>query len=347
MVCHPLDGGMQSRRGSGTQGGFTLLELLAVMGLMAVVMGLATSALTRNSRGSRLETAQRLVRAALLEARNAARGEGGLARVQFHAGPPAKVTLQRGRDAGTWHFDEAVGGRVLGGGNNFAMLRGASLTPDGTIRGGVLLAPGKTVECPKLSVYEPMAGFSISMDVLLEGDQQGGTVMSYGPGLTFEITSDLGLSTTLDFAGEAKPVTVATPPGMLAPGRWARIELSYDGIEVLLRAFGVVEARKRIVSDVTQQTGLQLEQPGADAALLFGSKTFAGVIDEVRYRTLEDGEVFELDTDVVLDIKEPLELRFDADGRLDSRLHVESVQIPLVYEEERDLIRVDLSGVVR
>lgn len=327
-------------------GGFTLIELLLVMLLISLLTGLTVSSLARVAQSSKLDQAWRLVRQSLGDARVSAREASALARVLVVPGSPAQIVVRRGQDAGSWHFDEGQGSRALGGRNLHAQLRGASFSEEGTVRGGVAIGGG-VVECGVSPLYDPVDGFAVALDIRPDEDLGAAGLASFGKTFVLELTEDGGLSATLDLEDEQDPVTVKTPPGLIARQRWARVELAYDGVEVFLRAHGVLEARKKIVSTTTQKSGVRLAAPREDDRLRFGSKTFKGSMDEIVYRTLEEAEVIELDPDVEVGVQAPLEVRFDGDGRLDPRVHEALVRIPLACEGETKEVTVDLAGVVR
>ena len=59
---------VSGRRDSSGRGGFTLMELLTVMALIAIVFGLAVGSLARSGKAGALEGAARLARSHLLRA---------------------------------------------------------------------------------------------------------------------------------------------------------------------------------------------------------------------------------------------------------------------------------------
>jgi prepilin-type N-terminal cleavage/methylation domain-containing protein len=338
------------RRQDGTEAGFTVLELLAVMAVLSIIMGLSVASLNRMGKGPALEVAERQVRMALMRVRTASREQAALGDVLFVPGDAPSIRISQTRDAGSWHFDEDKS-RQLGGRNNFAVIKGGAIEEGGTVRRCVTVGAGDTVVCDTVAGYDPVRGFDISLDVRMESDARGGVVCAFGDTFSLELSDVGGASATLTLEGSSEATTLASEKELLVPGTWCRLRLTFDGFEVHLYVHGVLEASKSVVSE-NEPGPRRVESPDKQARLTFGSKTFSGSLDEISYRTVEDEEIHLLaDGHEGLDfaLQSPLRVRFDAQGRLDPRLHQEEVLVKVLQVESgiTRQVSVDLTGVIR
>lgn len=336
------------RRGTGCAG-LTILELMMVMAIASMLMGISIASFSRVGRGPAIDIAEREVRHAMARARMSARQQSALCRVVFVNEPAPGIRLTIARDAGSWHFNDIAGSRVLGGRNQTAVVSGAKIVPGGTVRSCVEFAGGGEVVCDPAPGYDPSLGFDLSLDVRPDDDLSGGPLASMGDVFTLELGSDGGIEARLDVAGlPGDRSTLKTPPALLAPGVWARVGLTFDGYEMLIAVHGVIEARRSLV-DAQLPGPVRLQAADARDRLRFGGKGFRGALDEILYRTAEEEDFAPLaqGRGVVFDHGEPRFLRFDSEGRLDSRVHGEPVEVAVKDEEARRVVSVDLSGVIR
>ena len=317
--------------------GFTLVELLVVCGLLAVVLGLSVGALARVGQSTAVRGGERILRAALTRARRSAMEQGTLSRVLVDPGDgerPVTVTLAVADEVVTLHFEAAEANGLLMGRNQYARLSGGELVDGGTLGRCVQLSGG-AVSCGRDAGLDPSSGFLLEMDVF--PDELEGQAFAFGDGIVLELAPDGSLTASIEFADQER-VTLSTEPDILAKGAWARIGLSVDGLEIRLLAHGVAQA-------IRPERRLP-NRPRREAQLELG-RGFSGRLDEVLYRTLDEEPAERLDGTVSLESSVPQVLRFDAQGRLDRRLHDGPVVIALLGEAESVRITINLQGVVR
>jgi type II secretory pathway pseudopilin PulG len=329
--------------------GLTIVELLVVMAIASVLMGLSISSFARVGRGPAIEVAEREVRSALGRARMSARQQSALCQLTVSPMPTSTIRLTLARDAGAWQFHDVKGSKTLGGRNNFAQLSGVKIEDGGVVRTCAVFDGGGEVICDANAGYDPTYGFDITLYVRPMDSDSAGPLVSMGDAFQLELTAGGGLSATLDLEqGTAEMGRVATAPGVVAPGVWARVGLFFDGSEIRITAHEVVEALKPLAGE-NMPGPARLTPLDAKDRLKFGGKGFRGAIDEILYRTAEEEEVTPLATGraVEFDHASDVVVRFDHEGRLDPRLHTEAVEIAVKDEQERRVIRVDLSGVIR
>lgn len=329
--------------------GFTLIEMMVVMFIVSILFGISIATLHRLSSGPAMDIAERQARGALAHVRLAAREQSALAEVIFEPGEPSLIRTRTTRDAGSWHFDVNDKDRGLGGRNNVARISGAKIVDAGSVRSCLEFSSGDSVKCERLAAYEPMRGFDISMDIRPSPKGDGGGIASFGDLFSFELGEDGELIAVVNIDGEGTAVTVKTSNAVVEKDAWCRVRLTFDGIDIRVFAHRVLEAEKRVAKQ--QNSGpRRLSSPETGDRLTFGSKTWDGLIDEVMYRTVEDEEVTTLadGQPVFFDHKSPVRVRFDAEGRLDPRVHDAEVVVKLKdIEGATRSVRVDLTGLMR
>ena len=125
MQTHCFSGGYGRERG---QGGFTLIELMVVVGIMAIVAALAVRVMSRASRGERAPAFARSVLAMVHRARQIALINGRPTRIAVYtSGNNSTITSEMQQADGTWvsldkatptaqgvDICDAQAGRVLG-----------------------------------------------------------------------------------------------------------------------------------------------------------------------------------------------------------------------------------------
>jgi prepilin-type N-terminal cleavage/methylation domain-containing protein len=337
--------------------GFTLVELLTVMAVIAIAFGLAVGSLQRTGKAGALDGATRLVRSHLTRARMLAISGGALSRVRIDAAEPeknlrARVTTEFTRAAGTWHFEDRTATKALYGENMFSTVIGAVPIEDGSFRSGVDLFAAARIVSPTLDeapTFDPTRGFAFFCDVFPSG---AGPIVRFGKpaggGDAFllsyaedgSLTAEVGL--VFDPALETQQKidrrrTLKTRPGVVEKNAWARVGLSYDGVTIELFAHGVAEAIVQETRDVEVASG---------SALVFGGG-FAGRFDEAEYFTTSAPEVVEFESGVDLSGATSVVVRFGRDGRLNEKFHAAPVVAKLVLDGDSAAVAVDVSGIVR
>jgi hypothetical protein len=246
------------------------------------------------------------------------------------------------------NFDAADNGRTPMGDAREALLAGAVLVDGGTVRKAAKLAGGGRILGPALSsapTFDPSAGFIFEADLMPSGPGQivrlGSGADAYAFALLLE--QDLSLTAEImvrlaDRPGDEPVVRRAkTAAGVVESDAWNRVGVAYDGVALVVTAHGVVEAETLVAGEASS---------APDYTFMIGGGV-AGLVDGVRYVTVGIGEPFSLERGVAFDIKTPLTIRFDEEGRLDRRLHGEPVRLRLVQEERIEEVAVDLAGVIR
>ena len=330
---------------AGSAAGMTLVELLFVMGLIALLMGVGLGAITSLDVGQKSQVA--LVQSALRSANNWAIAQEA----------PALVRIDKKRGAisseglaviGTWHFesDPPKGAFGLDG-----YLIDAPLVDDGFMGKAVSFRDSPSggryeVSVQKDPSYDLSRGFHVALALRPEG-ARGGRVLQIGGSVGLDVTPGLGLkawfgAARVDEVGRtvsAGNAVLKTEDGELELGRWSRVLVTYD--RSFLRVFveGVLIAALQedaLVAEVDGPLVLgsgQRPWPGSVDALVISA---VGASEEI---VLEDGARFTEDA--------PTRIAFAPGGGLDRAAHREPVELTIEFEDgKRTTLRVGLYGGV-
>ncbi len=332
--------------------GYTLMELLAVIAILAIIGGFSAGAYQYARRSYSLSAVSSRAEGLLLSARNTAISWG--IPVSVVVDPASRsITAHAFESVGEWNFEESDGGSTSGISGEPAELVGAEIV-DGHIGKGVRLAAKSYVNCGSSSRFELRAGLHVEAWISLEqplaaprrGDPARGTrrrrdaletaeesapaVVAKGKAFSLGVAADGALEAAI---GDYR---VRTAPAAVQPGRWTLAACQYDGKSITLFA----DELEREAAPVGFE-GLDPKEvppppssiPADLGPLTIGSPrgSIAGRVDEVRLRGLVDPVVFNLDPAFkILGWRKII--RFDRRGHLDARFHERPARL-VFYEE--------------
>lgn len=323
----------------------TLLELMLVMGLMALVLGVGLGSFANMNLGQR--TAVSLVQNTLRTARNWAVAHGSSARVRIDA-TGSVLSAEGTHVIGTWHFEEdpprgafGLDGDLFGGRMVDDGFQGKALSFYGSERGA-----RAEFQVQRDPAYDFTGGFALECALRLEGSG-GGRIVTIGDVVGLEVTRQGAVrawfksqvSDELERAVAGGKVIVESEAGAARPGGWLEVGIYYDRRKLELEIDGlpvkVVEEKAPV---------WRIEQP---LRLSGGSRPFSGSIDNLVISAIAAEEEIELPEGVVFAPEAPKDMRFDPSGRLDHRFHDKPLVVPLVFEDgRREEIHVTLYGTV-
>ncbi len=321
--------------------GATLLEMVVVIGIVALLMGLGVAVLNRTKRDLGLRAAAGQVVSILQAARAAAMAERSPARVEADDKARTVAAAVR-RTQGLWHLESDVDlenpPRVLpteseGAYGQNAKLNGGAPAP-GAIGKGWRISPPRSILCPDAAAVPPVRGLHVELWAKPDDVARPQTVWRKGmsAGLRIEAGGELtGVLKTAD--GQARPVRSSRYK--VRPQAWTRLELDYDGRALCLRADGAEVGRLdgagwEIIPDVSP-----LEVGAA-------REGFAGDVDEIRISVYAAPQAFTLPDTV--DLAAAATIRFDERGKLDPSAHAGPASIVLTTAAEAIEIRVGILG---
>lgn len=330
-----------------------MVEMLVVLSIVGVLMGISVAAFRRSI--PHREIARRAVFDALVQARLFSIAENAPATVSLDAGNeetrwPSVTALGR-KTVGNWHLE----GTDLSGWPVDARAAGEEEAPAGKIGKALRLSDTKKswLEVPITGSFDSREGFALELFVKLD-QWRNQLLFSKGKSIALRCESDGGLALQVQVeardaaSGDAKAgyQSLATPPGVLRTGRFAKVAATFDGLQLRLAVDDAVVAELALQKRVPF-----LVDPGS--SLMIGSvEEAAGFeIDELKWGIFT-GTTQEL-RDVELGLG-PRMVRFGPDGALDPRFHQEPAEICLLTsggepgaKKIETWLRIGLLGDVR
>ncbi len=311
--------------------GMTLIELLIVMGIVAVILGAGLGALAGIDTGS--APAMAVVNSSLRSANNWAVARRAPARIAFDS--EANTIHAEGLAViGTWHFETnpprgafALNGSYQGVETIDDGYLGKALDLEGAEEGGIYSVPVHASP-----TYDISSGFQIAFAAKPVGTGTA-RVLALGETLAVELTSNGAVKAW--FQGERREanatatpsgkVLAETSPGLLRVGSWSRILVSYDRRELAIFVEGVPAARTSDEAYVMKITG----------PLVVGAprRQWPGRIDSLVISAVAADEVIELPEGVSFAETAPKQVVFAAGGGLDRRAHAGPVRFALDFAD--------------
>ena len=325
--------------------GFTLLELILVMLIIAIVFGVGAGMFRRIDLSDRV--ARPLVESVLRSAQNWAVSRGAAARVRID---PARGTLRaEGQQViGTWHFESLP---LRGAFGLDGELSGGELVDDG-FQGKALSFVGQPAHSSvDIAVqgdpsYDLAEGFSLRCALRVEPEASG-IVLTLGEVVGIEVGEQGALAAWFvdervdeqQHAERGGRITLRADAHTLVPRRWAQVELRYDR-----RAFELFVDGARIAG--TDETARVWKLEGS-LKIAPGQTPFAGAIDSLVISAVGAADEAELPQNTHFAPDVPREILFQAGGGLDRTRHPEAVRIKLMREDgQESLVTVQPFGTV-
>ena len=315
--------------------GFTLMELLMVMGVLSVLMGLGIGFLQRGDNST--EQFLAVLRSELRGAALTARAHGVPTEVIATPGVdglPGQLRSSTLVPLASWHlepdelFVDASTRPQLAGVDEPRGRFGHAMGPDPKTGASLFtlpLGPGR---------FPLEQGFVLRLDLKLEASEPM-VLVRLGEGLNLELTADLIPHLRMvQSAGARRGVSVEIKgAGPVPLYRWFTLEILHDGRELVLGVDGV-EVRGSAAQPMRQLASDVLEISPGDGPIF-------GLVDEISLFAYESGDAQMIPVDLeLLGLQGPL--RFGRDGQLK-----EPVTFQLRSGDQITGYSIDLGGVVR
>jgi prepilin-type N-terminal cleavage/methylation domain-containing protein len=335
---------------------FTMLELLVVMGIMAVLAAVTAASYVGVTRRASREGARADVMGVLRQARISAvdTGRGAVVRID----PATRTIYGISTDViGAWHFEEIVGGVTPGARRYDGAFPG---TTPGIVPGQMGLAfrfngTSDFVDCSDAPIWNQTTGVRIEAWVRPDADVShatqdkhiiskmgpGGAFEGYFIGLQYDVTGALtafeaGFAVPGAVGGFAPDAVFLQTPGTYSAGQWHSVAAEFDGFEARLFVDGVLAASDAAADGLNAEwnaPGLMRPARGSHLNIGYGTPLggpayFAGAIDEPRVLSVAGGSPVTLPERVPLVTSDPA-VHYDAQGFLNLAYHSGPVSVTL------------------
>jgi prepilin-type N-terminal cleavage/methylation domain-containing protein len=316
--------------------GLTIIELLVVLGLIGVLSGIGVGMMRKRDSNLTTEVNGRLLRSILRQARNSAKtsGTGVVVRLNREDNLIEASPIELG---GCWHFEDQSGSR------NTKIESALELVDDGWMGRAAQLS-SSSIDLGNYPWYAATQGFRVRLWFRHEAGSTG-IIVARQNSFKFAVTEEGALKAEILVGKQNEAVSLTTRGGVVRPGKWQNISLSYDRLQITIDVDGVLYAQK------SESRRLFVDPK---ARLVLGGGSLKGAVDEMRYDVAQDGKAEEMSIGVDLSEDTDLIIRFDGNGRLDRRFHKNPALVVLIgdppndaSEPIREEIRIEFTGVIR
>jgi len=317
--------------------GFTLVELLTVIVILAILMSIGSMAFRRVSVRLKEDAVSAYLDTVIRLARSSAVASGAPAFVEFDLhSSPMRVTPWVYKVVGQWHF-EAGGTETMGAYNLRAGVYGCPLV-DGKIGKALDFTVGGHVDCGSDPDFDCADGGYVECYVfwLRGAPRTAGLEMIFSKKNAYTLAVGSGGLLCATVGSER----VQADPYRLPPRRWTKVACAWDRRSIRL-----------LVDDAVVALGPGVNTPVNVEALLVGSEqgSFYGLIDEVKIMAAVPGKQQDLEGDFTLThTAAPWDaIFFAADGSLDVRYHSGPVTVDVVKGTKKRTLLVTMLGLTQ
>ena len=334
--------------------GFTLVELLVVIGIVSLLAGLSASAFFEAQRNYGLAAAAGEIQSIFRRARNQSINNGTGSFVVVEP-VEREVWAQSFETMGEWSFedlgneDEGLRGNSLqlyGGegiegrlGTGVSFLNGGGYIDCGNraafdLREGVVLEAWirhfKKPPIPRAPTSQKTSGRRRKASSSRKSISESRTIIAKEGCWFLGMTPEGALEGSIG-TGSGVPYVLITEDDVVAPGRWVFVSLRFDGQKLTLSSDGVERLTYRLGSGQRGAPELPTEIPRNTNPVVISSQDlpFPGDIDEVRLRGRSEKAVYKYPPfNKIIGWKKII--HFDRYGHLDPVFHEKEVRIVLI-----------------
>ncbi len=317
-------------------GGFTLLELIAVIVIFSMLLAFSIGYMRTANRDLGVAAAANHVVALLRGAHQVSRGEASPAWVVLRTKENQAFMLAK-ETIGEWHFEDPPGEGAFG--RRAQISSGTSSVP-GRV-GRALELGGGTVDCGEIPVLDPNQGISVEIWIQWRPERGRQILCTVGRDLEIAVEGDGRVQ------GRLGGLSVSSRDLRLPQGLWCTLQFIYGAGELKLFL------NDRLTESKAGATAWTKNSP-----LVLGDRTsgFRGVVDELRVSLIVPRDVYDLPGEARFELAPPsapdpqtgeFTIHFDSEGRLDPARHSQPVRISIKSPAGERQIEVGLGGAVQ
>lgn len=270
-----------------SEAGFTLMEILVVLGIIAIVSGFSLAFLSHSNKQYALMSTRGAVVSLLRYTRNIALTEKTSTAVIID---PVKKQMYAviPRTIATWHFEDYDHGLTTGSlGLNGKVSAGVKLIPDGKYGKAFLFQSGGVVTCEKFS-FIPVEDSGFIIEAWIYPQQTD----TYFQSIIIEKPKDFFLSLEADLSlllYGPSILKLMTAPEIIPLDRWSYIRLCYEEDKNKWSLF----VNNTMIGETTAKYDLRKKSYGFNISSAFFP--FNGKIDEVTIKQFCPTEIHPLE----------------------------------------------------
>lgn len=297
--------------------GFTIIELLVVLSIMALITGVGLAVLSHSGRQFGFQAVRGELVSLIRYTRSNAKTEKGVSTVVIDPVKKEIYSCAR-RTVGLWHFEDANGNISSGAFGNNATLQGdAAVSPYGRFGNGLMIVSGGYADCGAVPILSRDAGVSIECWI-------SPTVISPLSQRTMVDLTEGSIMLDADDSVKASYGSLAfnTASSIIPYERWSYLMMVYEPDYTRYDGSGTLSLyiNNILVGQASGNPGISI---GKKNLYVSNSGTsFKGMIDEVKVALLIETDKLKLESDISITTElgqtfaTSFAIRFNKDGRL-------------------------------
>ncbi|MBI5779221.1 MAG: prepilin-type N-terminal cleavage/methylation domain-containing protein [Planctomycetes bacterium] len=303
------------RQSGSHRAGFTIVELLVVISIIALITGVGLAVMSHSGRQFGFQAVRGELVSLIRYTRSNAAIEKGVSAVVIDPIKKEIYSCAR-RTVGLWHFEDLDGSSKSSGafGNNATLQGDAVISPLGRFGHGLLIVSSGSADCGTIPIPSQNAGVSIEcwISPTGTGPLSQRTIINLSEG---NIMLDADDSVRATYGS----LTVNSDPAIIPYERWSHLMMVYEPDYTSYGGSGTLflYLNNALVGQASGTPSVSIGKKNFTVGT-----SFTGIIDEVKVALLVETDKLKLEPDVTITnefgatFPNPFAFRFNKDGRL-------------------------------